>query len=86
VQIDAETTHDKLVKLSLDDKVRRNVASLIVSRQIYMSRLSYMLKGRRKVQSIYMSRLSYMFQERRKVRSIYMSRLSYMFQERRKVP
>jgi len=36
VQIDAEIMHDKLVKLVLDDKVRRNVASLIVLRQIYM--------------------------------------------------
>ena len=46
MQIDAKTTHDKFVKLVLDDKVRRNVVSLIVLRQIYMSRLSYMLKGR----------------------------------------
>jgi len=67
VEIDTETTHDKLLKLVLDDKVRRNVVSLIVSRQIYMSRLSYMLKGRRKVRSIYMSRLSDMFQGRRKI-------------------
>ena len=68
MQIDAKTTHDKLVKLVLDDKVRRNVASLIVSENIYMSQLAYMLKRRRKVWSNYMSRLSYMFQRRRKAR------------------
>ena len=31
--VDAEPTHDKLVKLVFDDKVRRNVASLTVLRK-----------------------------------------------------